>query len=118
MPSIQVTDHTFRRLQALAVPFVDSPEDVIVRLLDNPITPEEPKPPRARPAGTKEYDPFSPPPLTHTKLLRAVINGRSINPPRWNNLMDETLRECIRAGDAADVIRRSPVNVVLGHRED
>lgn len=34
MPVIRISDHTFRRLQSLAVPLVDSPSAVIDRLLD------------------------------------------------------------------------------------
>ena len=38
---VEVTDQTFKRLQDLAEPLVDSVEDVIVRLLDSHVLPKE-----------------------------------------------------------------------------
>lgn len=56
MPTIDVTEQTFRRLQALAVPFEDSPESVVVRLLDAYTgngAEKKPARPDPKPVGTR-----------------------------------------------------------------
>ena len=43
MPTIQLTDAAYRRLQTFAVPFEDTVEDVIVRLMDQAAPTETPE---------------------------------------------------------------------------
>jgi len=91
--SITLSDATFGMLQALAKPFVDTPESVIAGLATAEIN--------RRAAGTTatvtaagtndlaiRLDPDRHESLTHAKLLGAAFDGKELHRPKWNSLLD------------------------------
>lgn len=119
---ITISDATFQRLQKLALPFVDTtPEAVINRALDAlegiasstasstlPVTS----------ADERLVDPHVLPRLTHTKVLSAEIDGKTIERPNWNHLLDEILLIAARRFKSFDELRdQCPANLVQGKKE-
>jgi len=94
MPVVRISTPTFQRLQALAVPLLDSPSTVIERLLD---LHDDVKAAgrhldgslhdlrETTPATTKRIDPYNPPDLTHTRIVSASLGGHSAR--SWNELV-------------------------------
>jgi hypothetical protein len=90
MPTITVSDQTFAKLQALAEPFVDTPETVIEQLLSYA--------PDAHATGNSRFgvakgaflllDPDAPESLRHTRLLAARVGEIPLHRPKWNGLLD------------------------------
>jgi hypothetical protein len=119
MPSIEIHDSTFERLQRHARPFVDSPDAVINKALDalEGVDTTELK---AEPGlAERRIDPRSVPNLTHTKVLQASIGGDVIARPNWNRLLDEVLRRAMRQlGNFEKVRKLCPVNMVQGRKAD
>ena len=119
MPIIKIGEPTFKRLQRHARPLVDSVEDVIARALDALVHCEgEPLNSRLIESAI-EVDPDLLPDLTHTKILRAHINGDPIERPNWNRLRDLTLIRAMRIVkdfERLDVLY--PANVVPGKKTD
>lgn len=103
--SINISDALFKRLQNLAVPLVDTPSDVVERLLDfyekyhhqelvsnttegdvnksaseavAPNTPDD---------EILRLDPDNPDNLYHTKILQASVNGVELRRPSWAVLL-------------------------------
>jgi hypothetical protein len=90
MPTIQLSDETFGRLQSLAVPFVDTPESVIKRLLDE--TSGAKGADGTQPAlGTDAVllNPDYPGSLSYTRVRTASINSKPLHQPHWNKIMRE-----------------------------
>src|SRR5690606_18067790 len=118
---ITISYTTFQRLQRHVLPFVDTtPEAVINRALDaleraGPIaTPAVTSP---APEAEREIDPRVLPRLTHTKVLSAEIEGRTIDRPNWNHLLDEMLRVAARRLKNFDDLRKQcPANLVQGKK--
>ena len=91
--TITLTDASFAMLQALAKPFVDTPESVIASLATEEIS---------RRAGTSSAKPTLSgtsdstlrldldrhESLTHAKLLGASFDGKELHRPKWNSLLD------------------------------
>ncbi|ABS63234.1 hypothetical protein Plav_1615 [Parvibaculum lavamentivorans DS-1] len=119
---IRISAATFQRLQQHAVPFVDTtPEAVINRALD---ALEGTRPSVASrtsaPAPTMErrIDPRALPRLTHTKVLSAEIDGKFIERPNWNHLLDEILLIAAKRFRSFDELRsHCPANLVQGKKE-
>jgi hypothetical protein len=92
-PTITVSDETFSMLQALAKPFVDTPESVIATLAEAELE-RRGQARNGDPAGAvrnKEIVPLSPDApddLTHTRLLSAKIDGQPLHRPKWNGVLD------------------------------
>jgi hypothetical protein len=90
MPTIQLSDETFSRLQALAIPFVDTPETVINRLLDSiPAALSQAGQQGPSSADTIDLDPNFPGSLSHTRVRTASIGSESLHQPHWNKVMRE-----------------------------
>ena len=91
MPTVEISDATFRRLQAHAKPLVDTTDSVIDRLLDyfEDAHPDTPAGTTAveDPARLIRFAPHDLPSLTHTKLRKAVFDGRELARPNWNELV-------------------------------
>ena len=118
---ITISEATFQRLQRHAQPFVDTtPEAVINRALDaleraGPIAMPAVTP--SAPEAEKQIDPRVLPRLTHTKVLSAEIEGRTIGRPNWNHLLDEMLRIAARRLKNFDDLRKQcPANLVQGNK--
>jgi hypothetical protein len=120
MPDITIEKSTFERLQRHARPLVDTPDTVIVRALDALDRFSAGQTPAERGAGTERViDPRALPRLTHTKVLDAVIDGKSVPKPNWNLLLDEMLRRGKASVGTYEKLRQiCPVNMVKGRKED
>ncbi len=88
MPTIEISETTYQGLQSLARPFVDTPDDVIRRLIEEARgTTSEPTPAVVRETGVIAVDPLNPEELTHTRVLSAAIDGETVRRPKWNGLL-------------------------------
>lgn len=79
MPTIEITDHDFARLQKVAVPFIDTPATVFTKVIDafertNAAASSAPAAPVAV-ANLPVYHYDNLPPLIHTKLLGATFGA-------------------------------------------
>lgn len=98
-PSVSLEPNTFARLQALAVPLVDTIDTVINRALDalevsKAAGPAEPS------DGPRSFNPGAPPNLAFTTVRSVTLSGRRF-PPKdtyWNSLMNECIREAAKQG--------------------
>jgi hypothetical protein len=123
MRQVELTDATFKRLQDLAEPLVDTIETVIEKLVDA----HEQKPSvqngslNSAQSATepRRFDALSPPDLTHTKLLSAKLNGTYLREVKWNQLLVEAIRRARKHASTDDQLRRLiPVNFVTGKRDN
>lgn len=119
MPDVTIDRDTFARLQAHAVPLVDTLNSVINRALDaldresggKAVGPDD---------GVRTFDPSAPPSLTFTTVKSVVVNGRR-HPPaetHWNAILEAAIREAARRGrtptEIGDLLI---VNHAVGPRE-
>jgi len=92
-PAITLSDETFSMLQALATPFVDTPESVISALAEGELARRR-NPDnggsngRLRSGQIFRLNPDVPEDLTHTRVLSALVDGHPIHRPKWNGIMD------------------------------
>lgn len=116
MPTIEITDRDFARLQKLATPFVDTPATTLSRLLDHfdakktqPVTHKS-----SLPTHTEN----SLPPLTHTRILDARFGGLEPDDPSWNGLVRLALILTLDNVASVRALRiASGANVVQGRKE-
>ncbi|MFD0939015.1 T4SS efffector SepA family protein [Methylobacterium trifolii] len=104
-PSVSLDPSTFSRLQALAVPLVDTIDTVVNRALD---ALEASKTTAALEPmdGPRSFNPAAPPNLSFT-TVRSVKLGSHRFPPKetyWNSLMVECIREAAKQGKSSDEI--------------
>lgn len=119
--SIQISQSVYERLQSHATPFVDTPETVIIRALDALDAVRSPVDrPSTSPAPVhRKFDSQTPPNLTHTKLMSATLDGKAIDRPRWNGLLDACLvigRN--RAGSFQRLSTLTSANLFNGPKDD
>ena len=120
MPDVVIEQSTFERLQRHARPLVDTTDAVVNRALDA-LEHREGSPACGEGTGTAErsIDPRRLPNLTHTRVLNASLDGRSIAKPNWNRLLDRVLvlaKE--RLGTRGKLMRLCPARIVRGRKED
>lgn len=122
-PSVDLAPTTFTRLQAHAVPLVDTIESVINRLLDA-YEAKDGAPVPAADGGdsiVRQFNPNTPPSLTHTKVLAIEFNGKSLTrgEANWNGLLDAAVRAAkAKAKTSADLKKLVIVNFVEGKKSD
>ena len=136
MISIEISQETYSRLQQKAVPFKDSPETVIARLLNegerNMTDPRPPTPDLGLDGSPSKLgsevvsaditikNPFDPPSLKHTKVLRAEVDGRQISKANWANvrqsLVDIALRQ--QGYSLRQLLEVCPINAQEGKKAD
>lgn len=123
-PPVELTEHTFRRLQTHAVAFVDTPESVIIRMIDayekesgaSGAFPEGGDGPSAR-----MFNAGAPPDLTHAKILGVTFCGKPLerNQDNWNALLNAAVREAkARSKSAAEFRQLMVVNYIEGEKHD
>lgn len=121
-PSIELSPMTFTRLQQLAVPFVDTPETVIIRLLDQHESAKETQTASAQDdSGIRNFNPDAAPDLTHTKVLMATLGTKKLErgQDNWNGLLNEAVRIAKRKTETlADLKKLVLVNFVEGEKTD
>jgi hypothetical protein len=121
-PSVDLSPTTFSRLQTHAVPLVDTIESVINRLLDAyeaksgaPLAPSD-----SSDSGIiRQFNPSTPPDLTHTKVLAIEFGGKPL--PRgeanWNGLLNAAIREAhAKAKSTVDLQKLVIVNFAEGEK--
>jgi predicted transcriptional regulator len=128
-PSIDLPERIFKRLQALAEPFVDTPATVIERAIDALEGKSTTQPIRdtnlderfktANPAAVRVVSPGDAPNLTDTRIFAAFFAGTEVHTPYWNDLVrsahDIALR---RLGSISNVQRVTTANLVEGIKTD
>jgi hypothetical protein len=120
MPTVNISETTFSRLQARAIPLVDDIDSVVAKLLDIVDTGAGAA---ASAVGqpTREYDPADPPNLTHTTVKSAIVNGVRVprNETYWNTIMLLVIRLAHSRGLSAQAIYdRLFINAFVGRKED
>jgi len=123
-PSVDLSPTTFTRLQAHAVPLVDTIESVINRLLDAfetksgaPVATSG----SAAPSATRQFNPNTPPDLTHTKVLAIEFAGKPLarGEVNWNGLLNAAVRAArAKAKSTAELKKLVVVNLVEGQKSD
>lgn len=121
--AFQLAPETITRLQKHAKPFVDTVDSVVNRLIDayessygEPIS----APQTGASQAIRDFDPITPPNLTHTKLLSATFNGTKLSPAdtTWNSLLIEAIRVVKRKAPSNEQLNRLIlVNYVVGKKE-
>lgn len=98
MHSVQITPETFSRLQAHAVPLVDTIETVINRALDS----LEGGKPISNAASENRLNPAAPPNLSFTTVRRVEIDGEVLSPADtyWNAALLHLVKIAARRGSS------------------
>ncbi|WP_282026936.1 T4SS efffector SepA family protein [Limimaricola cinnabarinus] len=94
-PSVELTNETFKRLQAHAVPLVDTIETVIAKMIDSFESSEAACETQMKSSSVvKAFNPDTPPDLTHAKILGVSFNGEKLgrNQDNWNGLLHHSVR--------------------------
>lgn len=120
MPTIEITDLDFARLQKIAVPFVDTPATTFTRVMDAferlAATLPEVTIPEATPPVYR-HDTL--PPLAHTKFLSGSFDGVQPDKMTWDAILRLALVSAMKhAGSVTELRRVSGANVVSGPKSD
>lgn len=122
MPSIEITETDFQRLQKIAVPLIDTPSSLITKLLDTYETAHQPRSGKIVPssrAEIKRYGSSNVPPLTHTKLMAAQFDNVAPAKTSWDALVQLALTRVFKeCRSAKELHRLSGANVVDGAKQD
>ncbi|MDX0525153.1 T4SS efffector SepA family protein [Sinorhizobium meliloti] len=117
MPEITLSDQVFARIKAQAEPFVDTPESVIIRLLEF----YEGGKATYDLGAVKIFDPKNPPNLRHTTVIKAIVNGVALKSQEtnWNAVLLVLIRKLAEDGmKPEDIENRLVCNTSLGERTD
>lgn len=120
MPTIEITETDFARLQKLATPFVDTPATTLSRVLDqyeangNQQTFTAEKPVKA----STTYTENNLPPLRHTKILDAAFGDKSPEKMTWDALVRMALISTLsKVASVRELYRAAGANVAEGKKE-
>jgi hypothetical protein len=118
----ELKETTKLRVAKHARPFVDTFDSVINRIIDIYEQMNGPGPDNTQQAGLeiKDFDPATPPNLTHTKVLSITFNGTGFSPEAttWNALLLEAIRAARKKIQSDEELRGViPVNFVFGRKE-
>jgi hypothetical protein len=119
MPSIDISDFDYGRLQKFATPFVDTPATTIAKVLDFFEANRTAVPPPTKPSvqETSEYFENLLPPLVHTKILDAKIDGEAPDKMNWDALVRLSLGAVLqKVGTPRELYKISGANVVEGKK--
>lgn len=136
MVSIEISQETYSRLQQRAVPLKDSPDTVIARLLNEcERSMNEPRPQPASqglgggpsqlgddvaPADITIDNPFDPPSLKHTKVLRAEVADRQTYKANWTTVRQSLVEIAVRQRgfNLRQLLEICPMNAQEGVKAD
>ncbi|QOZ20812.1 hypothetical protein XI02_42090 [Bradyrhizobium sp. CCBAU 21365] len=115
MPQINVSQSLFSQLQAIAEPFVDTPETVIQKCVEfylsnasihKPIA-GKPESPPDEDTGYMVFPPDSPPDLTFTRPMSIELDGKTFDKGSlyWNPLLFELVRQAGLKGVKGDKLK-------------
>lgn len=117
MQVVQISQETFARLQAHAVPLVDTIETVINRALD---ALDGSKDGAFKPAKLGGFDPSAPPNLSFTTVRSVIVAGKKLPPKEtyWNSVLLACVRVAAKNGFSPKQISELiVVNHVIGVKE-
>jgi hypothetical protein len=121
-PSIELSAETFKRLQAHAVPLVDTIESVISRIMDEyEKIADGQQAPLSESQIVRAFNPNTPPDLTHAKILGVTFNEEKLGrgQDNWNGLLHAAVRaakkSCKTSGEFKEIML---VNFVAGEKHD
>jgi hypothetical protein len=123
MPTIEITDHDFARLQKVAIPFIDTPATAFTKVMDafegnNTIVGPALALVRTE-CALPVYHHDNLPPLTHTKLLEARFGDVQPEKSSWDALVRLALVEVRKkVGTIQDLRKMAAANVVEGRKDD
>src|SRR4051794_14449079 len=86
MPTIEITEDTFRGLQLLAQPLVDTADSVIARLVEEALRTRG-NSDTVKAAATDELGPDDELDLSFTKVLQASVDGQRVKKANWNRVV-------------------------------
>lgn len=122
MPTLEIPEALFKRLQRLAIPLVDSHTTVLERILDDYESRRRRSGPNSRTMDSQrsqgsvnglEFDPDAPPDLRHAGVLTARFAGRTAT--GWNKLVHEAHVEAILRLGSLDALRgATKSNFIIG----
>jgi hypothetical protein len=110
MPVVRIPDPIYKRLQAIAVPFEDTPITVIERLLSEYEARHKPEE-ITESENYRVLDPDAPPNLHHSRVVRAVIGDSEIRQPNWNKIVDKAHLLAIGQGISPEAL----IKLTLSH---
>ena len=118
--SIELSPSTFSRLQAHAIPLVDTIETVINRMIDA----YEKKDGQTAAEGgdgqaVRVFNPNTPPDLTHAKILGVAFDGKELGrgQDNWNGLLNAAVRAAkAKSTSPAEFKKFMNVNFVEGEK--
>lgn len=119
-PSVEVSPHTFKRLQNHAVPLIDTIETVISRMIDS-YEKEAAAPQAGDGQSARIFNADAPPNLTHAKILGVTFCGKALGRGQvnWNGLLIASVREAkARSKSTAEFKQLMVVNFVEGEKQD
>lgn len=122
MPSIEISDTDFLRLQKIAVPLIDTSGSVVTKLLDSYEQTNGDSPSRAPVNGESSVNQFGAgniPPLAHAKLMAARFDNTVPDKITWDALVQLALTQVMeRCKDIKDLRRLSGANVAGIEKHD
>jgi len=129
MPTIDISDADFRRLQQVAVPLVDTQSSVISKLLDHWFEgPQSAKTSGAALVAPSHINTYGPDKISgliesnafvHIKLMDGSFNGRKPEKNNWDAITRLALITVIKTYKTVSELRRlSGANVVQGKKID
>jgi hypothetical protein len=121
MPQIELTEATFKRLQKLARPLVDTASSVVEKLLDHyeDTADDAAASPPASKTRTRKFSPADAPPLTHTKLRQATFAGKELPRPNWAELVRTALEAGHRRTGSFEALQKmTDAHIVKGTKTD
>jgi hypothetical protein len=107
MQTIKLSDETFSKLQSFAVPLIDTPEDVIKKLLElsqsTSLTVCETAADAPPNEGVIEFAPRDVPSLKFAVVQNYVVNGVSKSSGAyWSTLLADVILACVEKGIGTD----------------
>ncbi|BAZ52800.1 hypothetical protein NIES4103_54650 [Nostoc sp. NIES-4103] len=132
MPVVRIPDPIYKRLQAIAVPFEDTPVTVIEKLLNEyelhhksqqvsniDIENFSQTANYSEIDNYKILDPDTPSNLTYSKVLRALVDHQEIHNPNWNRIIAKAHEIAINKGiSVEDLLELTPFHVVPGEKNE
>lgn len=129
MPTIILSDTSYAKLQSVAKPFIDTEESAFCRVVDfylehngapgmNGATGPKVNGSGDNDPGALRLEPDSGK-LTHTKLILAMVDGTTLDRPKWNSLMFAMHVMARKRLDSFEAVRKaSHANLRPGRYED
>ncbi len=124
-PVIRISNATYEKMKLLAEPFVDTPDAVISRYLDEALQMRGLEPNYengSAPLGdsvVRDLDPDAPGELKHTSVKRARVNSQELSRPNWNTMLRYLHSVALeKLGSFSELLRATGANLREGRYEE